>query len=280
MKTFAIFTANTVARLGFLSGLLLLGGQHQARAFSIWTDAATPEFPSFNDSNPTEAGLKFRSSINGFVTGIRFYKGPANSGPHEGHLWAVDGTLIASVSFTAETGSGWQQQALAAPFHINSNTTYIVSYHAPNGEYAADTNFFAGSGVDSPPLRALADGEDGPNGVYAYGASGTFPNQTFFSANYWVDVVVAAESGLPDNLLTDGSGCFFDSDPSTPVQDFRLLFIQDPQHPPCARIPSSNPGQFRYNVLFTGTPGAQVTFNLTIPYPFVTHGANPIQAYD
>ena len=38
------------------------------------------------------------------------------------------------------------------------------------------------------PLTALRDGTDGGNGVYRYGASG-FPNSTFRSSNYWVDVV-------------------------------------------------------------------------------------------
>jgi hypothetical protein len=38
-------------------------------------------------------------------------------------------------------------------------------------------------------LHALADGVDGPNGVYAYGSTSSFPNQTWNASNYWVDVV-------------------------------------------------------------------------------------------
>jgi hypothetical protein len=56
------------------------------------------------------------------------------------------------------------------------------------GRYGADGGYFSASGVDTPPLRALADGEDGPNGLYLYGAGG-FPTQTFNATNYWVDVV-------------------------------------------------------------------------------------------
>lgn len=33
-------------------------------------------------------------------------------------------------------------------------------------------------------------------------------------------------------------------------------------------------------MFYTGSPGQQVTFNITLPYPFVTQGANPIHAYD
>ncbi len=64
----------------------------------------------------------------------------------------------------------------------------MVSYLAPSGFYSADNGFFAGTGVTNGPLRALQDGENGGNGVYLYG-SGGFPNQTYQSSNYWVDVV-------------------------------------------------------------------------------------------
>jgi hypothetical protein len=64
----------------------------------------------------------------------------------------------------------------------------VASYHTNVGYYSADLAYFATSGVANPPLRALANGENGGNGVYRYGASG-FPNQTYNASNYWVDVV-------------------------------------------------------------------------------------------
>lgn len=85
---------------------------------------------------------------------------------------------------------------------------------------------------------------------------------------------------LPPSLVTDSGRCLFDRDPATPVQDFRLIFTQDPQNWPCYRLTASNPGQFMYNVLYTGAPGESASFEVTIPYPFVTQGANPVQAYD
>ncbi len=133
--------------------------------------------------------MRFQADQDGFIKALRFYKGPANTGIHVGSLWQADGTLLAGVTFQNETASGWQEQALASPVPVVANTSYIVSYHAPNGGYAQDTAFFASAGFDAPPLRALADGEDGPNGVYAYGASSQFPGFTYLSANYWVDVV-------------------------------------------------------------------------------------------
>lgn len=154
---------------------------------SIWSNSITPGTADDPDSKPVEVGLKFRSDVAGSVTGVRFYKGSANTGTHVGHLWSSDGTLLASVTFTGETSSGWQQASFANPVQIQANTTYIVSYYAPAGRYASDTGYFH-SGVDAGPLHALADGVNGANGVYAYGQN-VFPSLGFNASNYWVDPV-------------------------------------------------------------------------------------------
>ncbi|MGN9906616.1 DUF4082 domain-containing protein [Phytohabitans sp. LJ34] len=156
---------------------------------SIWPATATPASPSDPDTDPVELGTKFRSDVDGAVTGVRFYKGMGNTGTHVGHLWTSSGTLLATVTFTAETASGWQQATFAAPVSITANTTYVVSYYAPNGRYAGDVNYFANTGVDNAPLHALRDGVDGANGLYRYGTGGGFPTNSWQSANYWVDVV-------------------------------------------------------------------------------------------
>jgi methionine-rich copper-binding protein CopC len=157
---------------------------------SIWNDASVPSLASASDPGSIEVGVKFRTDTDaGAITGIRFYKGAGNTGTHIGNLWTANGTLLASATFTTETASGWQEADFASPVAVTSNTTYIASYFAPNGGYAADANYFVGSGVDSSPLHALKNGIDGPNGVFRYGATSTFPNNTFGATNYWVDVV-------------------------------------------------------------------------------------------
>ncbi len=156
---------------------------------TIWTAGQTPANPAENDTAAVEVGVKFRSDSSGFVTGVRFYKGSGNSGTHIGNLWSAAGTNLGTVTFTGESGSGWQQASFASPVAISANTTYVVSYYAPNGRYAADANAFATQGVDNAPLHALANGVDGANGVYRYGAGGVFPTNTYQSTNYWVDVV-------------------------------------------------------------------------------------------
>ena len=72
---------------------------------------------------------------------------------------------------------------------ISANTTYVASYYAPQGHYAADSGYFATAGVDTAPLHVLSNSAAGGNGVYAYGTGGTFPTGSYQSTNYWVDVV-------------------------------------------------------------------------------------------
>ncbi|MGB8384791.1 MAG: DUF4082 domain-containing protein, partial [Dermatophilaceae bacterium] len=156
---------------------------------SIWAAAATPNNPAEADTAAVEVGTKFRSDSNGFVTGVRFYKGSGNTGTHVGHLWTTARTKLGTVTFSGESAGGWQQASFASPVAITANTTYIVSYYAPVGRYAADAGSFATQGVDNAPLHALANGVDGANGVYRYGTGGGFPANTYQSSNYWVDVV-------------------------------------------------------------------------------------------
>ncbi len=164
--------------------------QQTSAVYSLWDDSFVPAIISDSDTNAVELGVKFESNVDGFITSLRFYKAAANTGTHVGNLWTANGTLLASVTFTNETGSGWQEMSLSTPVAINANTTYVASYHTNVGRYSANGAYFSGSGLDKPPLRALVDGESGGNGVYRYGAGG-FPNQTWNASNYWVDVVFA-----------------------------------------------------------------------------------------
>jgi Domain of unknown function (DUF4082)/Bacterial Ig-like domain/Calx-beta domain/Bacterial Ig domain/Purple acid Phosphatase, N-terminal domain len=163
---------------------------------SIWSPTQAPVVAAEADNQAVEIGTRFRSDSSGHITAIRFYKSVQNVGPHAGHLWTAGGQLLASVPFSSVTASGWQEATLPTPVAISANTSYIVSYHTGSGFYAGDDFYFASSGVDNGPLHALRDGQDGPNGVYRYGASG-FPTQTFNSENYWVDVVFVT-SVAPD----------------------------------------------------------------------------------
>jgi hypothetical protein len=162
-----------------------------------WGSSAVPTNPSISDSNAVELGVKFRVDVDGFITGVRFYKGADNTGTHIGNLWSSSGTLLASATFTGETVSGWQQVTFATPVAVTANTVYVASYFAPNGRYASDNNFFTSAGVDNGPVHLLRSGVSGSNGVYRYGSSSGFPSQSFLDTNYWVDVVFTTSTG-PD----------------------------------------------------------------------------------
>jgi Domain of unknown function (DUF4082)/Bacterial Ig domain/Bacterial Ig-like domain (group 3)/Calx-beta domain/Cadherin-like domain/Purple acid Phosphatase, N-terminal domain len=156
----------------------------------LWKPSSAPLVPSAADPNPVELGVKFTSDTDGFITGIRFYKGPANNSTHVGNLWTSTGSLLATAVFSGETATGWQQVAFSNPVAITANTMYVASYHTNVGGYAADASYFSTTGVDSPPLHAPASAVSGGNGLFGYGAT-QFPTQTFNATNYWVDVVFA-----------------------------------------------------------------------------------------
>jgi hypothetical protein len=161
--------------------------------WSIWSGTTVPQHTTSNDTAAVEVGVKFRTSAPGVIRGIRFYKGSGNTGTHVGHLWNTAGALLGTVTFSGETASGWQYAAFGTAVRLTPGTTYVVSYLAPVGHYAADTGFFNSSGVTNGPLTALATGIDGGNGVYLYGASGGYPANTFAGSNYWVDLVFKAD---------------------------------------------------------------------------------------
>ncbi|WP_091248482.1 DUF4082 domain-containing protein [Arthrobacter sp. ok909] len=156
---------------------------------SVFDPTALPSTVTAQDGSSVELGMKFRSDVAGTVTAVRFYKGPQNTGTHVGKLWTSGGQLLGSVTFTNESASGWQRATFSSPIAISANTTYVVSYLAPNGYYSADGAFFAGKSADRGILHGLADGTSGPNGVYLYGAGG-FPSNSWNATNYWVDVEV------------------------------------------------------------------------------------------
>jgi hypothetical protein len=150
---------------------------------SIWPDSTLPSVVDAKDTNSVNLGVKFTTNTSGYITGIRFYKGPLNTGTHVGSLWSSSGTLLGQVTFTVESAAGWQQANFSTPIAVTAGTTYVASYLAPDGEYAATTEGLS-SAVANSPLTALASG-----GVYTYGTTSAFPESTYNANNYWVDVV-------------------------------------------------------------------------------------------
>ena len=181
---------------------------------TIFASDSAPAATAAVRDNPLEVGVKFRSDEDGYITSLRFYKHSNNTGTHVGHLWSADGTLLAAATFVNETGSGWQQVDLANPIPVTKDTTYIASYHSPNGffefDHAGMTN-----GVARPPMRAPADAAAGGNGVYKWGSAG-FPDQTYGATNYWVDATfertIPPDTKGPTVTATAPAAAAFDVD--------------------------------------------------------------------
>ena len=176
------------------SASTLLAGA--AQAASLWGPETVPANVSANDTNAVELGVRFRAATGGTITAIRFYKASDNGGTHVGRLWTNAGELLATVTFTDETASGWQQAPLASPVAVSADTLYVASYHTPVGHYSFDGAYFAAADHVNGPLTAPASPAVGGNGVFAYGAGGVFPANSFNATNYWVDVVF--EDGGPN----------------------------------------------------------------------------------
>lgn len=154
---------------------------------SIWSDSTVPTTVEQDDPGSLEVGVRFRADTDGFVSGVRFYKGPRNTGTHTGTLWSSTGTQLATATFTAESSTGWQEVRFATRVPAVAGQTYVASYHTDAGYYSATGGGLAAAVVD-PPLTALANGTDGADGLYAYGPR-QFPANGGNGANYWVDVV-------------------------------------------------------------------------------------------
>lgn len=158
---------------------------------SAWNGKTTPATNGV--AQPAEWGVKFQVSQAGQIQGIRFYKGSGNTGLHSGHLWDSSGNMLAAVTFTNETATGWQT-AYFSPVTVQPNTTYIASYYSPNGGYSDTLNYFTSS-YTSGYITFPSSASSGGNGVYIYSSSIAFPTQTNQAANYWVDILFAPQSG-------------------------------------------------------------------------------------
>ncbi len=188
---------------------------------SIWGSAVKPAEADSGDGSSVELGVKFTTESFGTITGVRFYKSAANTGSHIGALWTAGGEQLASATFTNESASGWQEVTFSTPVAVSPGTTYVASYFAPAGHYAASPWYFytppptGGNILNSPPLHAVAaNGEPAggkfasENGLYSYSSASTFPTSSFNGTNYWVDPVFspAAPPGQVTNVnATAGS---------------------------------------------------------------------------
>src|SRR5690606_12875629 len=159
---------------------------------SLLDTTSVPLIADTGDDAAVSLGLRFRSAVDGFVTGLRYYRSAANTGTHTGSRWRADGARLASARF-ADGDPGWQPVELDSAVEIKAGTEYVVSYFAPNGHYAAAGGYFD-QPVVNPPLEAVGSG-----GVFSYG-SDRFPAESWRNSNYYVDVVFRTDDTSPPSV--------------------------------------------------------------------------------
>lgn len=137
--------------------------------------------------NGVELGMKFQTSRELAVTGIRVYR--IDLGTVTGSLWDADGTRLATGRFASTDTPGWQDLAFSRPVTISPGRTYLASYYSPATRYAFHYDYFANE-LTRGPITALRAVDDDPNGVYCYDVgSCRFPTRSFRNSSYWVTPV-------------------------------------------------------------------------------------------
>jgi fibronectin type 3 domain-containing protein/lysophospholipase L1-like esterase len=172
---------------------------------SIWSQDDTPTTSQVSDTGAAEVGVKFRVEKDGFITAVRFYKGPDNAGPHEARLWrafsendssqwqpfwtTMSAELLANGTMSNETPSGWQEVVFETPVPVQANALYFATYYAPFGRYAADAGYFRDQEIVHSPVRLPSQGSIHGNGFIHANGPGLPAPAPQSDTNYWVDVV-------------------------------------------------------------------------------------------
>ncbi len=221
---------------------------------SLFTDGTVPSLLQISDNAMLTLGVRFSSTANGSVSGIRFYKSAGNTGVHTGGLWTTGGTQLATATFTNETTAGWQTVTFGTPVNITAGTEYIASYRTPLGTYSASPGVFSGSGITNGPLVAGANA-----GSYVY--ADAFPSSRS-STSYLVDVVFTR---APDPIavvsLTPAAGAL-DVDPGTAISA-RLSTAVKPGY----SLTASNAGAAITGATALSSDGTTITFTPTQSLP-------------
>lgn len=151
-----------------------------------------PSIANASDDVAYELGMKFQSAQAGQINAIRYWKAASETGTHIGRIWAsTDGSVLASVTFSNETASGWQQQALSTPLNIQANTTYVVSVNT--NSFFAISYYVLASSIVNGDLSSVADGNNG-----VFGSPSSLPTNSYRNSNYFRDIVFVP--GVPPTI--------------------------------------------------------------------------------
>lgn len=173
---------------------------------TLWT-SYTPETTNATDAQQYGLGTTFYSVASGWSLGAKWrFPDTLPSGSVTAKLWRVDGddgllasgTELASATFSSPVAGVANEVRWSSPVVLAANTPYVVSIKTPD-RYVVSGGYFGSTTVTSGDLRAPQNGSD-PIGVGTLHngklndlTGHQFPNATFNSANYWVDVIFTTD---------------------------------------------------------------------------------------
>ncbi|MCT9002634.1 DUF4082 domain-containing protein [Microbacterium memoriense] len=186
LRRIAVGAIAAAAIAGLLTTTPFLA-QPSASAASGFSQTTKPRVAVDPDRESVELGVRFSVKRSGTIVGIEYYDTRANRGPHIGSLWGPNGSKLATVRLPEAKKSGWVTATFSSPVRVTAGATYVASYTAPHGGYAADERYF-----DKTVTRGDIVFPRGA-GVYAY-ATGGFPTSNYRNSNYYVDVRFRADA--------------------------------------------------------------------------------------
>jgi hypothetical protein len=155
----------------------------------IWPPDSSIGAEVGDPTRPVELGLKFSATEDGRISAIWFYKTANNTGTHIGNLWDSSGRNLASVTFSGETATGWQEMLFPHHIPIYAGVTYIISYFVPAGYYVRNAWALSSNGVESGYIIVPQSVAGNYNGVYLYSPTSIYPSAGSSSgSNYWLDI--------------------------------------------------------------------------------------------
>jgi hypothetical protein len=163
--------------------------------YSIFTSDGP--FTSSAD-DPVNLGHQFSVASQGWVIGLRYFRGAVDVNPDELRLWQADsasaGTSLASVVPPVASTLGWQTVPLVPAVELTPGQIYKTVGHFPD-HYVATPGFWTSgdgaAGITNGILTAQNnDAALGGQGTFKYGAGNQYPDGTFNGGGYWVDVLV------------------------------------------------------------------------------------------
>ncbi|MFL6464619.1 MAG: DUF4082 domain-containing protein, partial [Bryobacteraceae bacterium] len=149
----------------------------QSGAYSLLANVRSPIKTAGGEgfaNAPFEVDTKFKSSTNGYILGVRFYRMTADTSTDQvGTLYSDSGAVLATANFQV-SGTGWQTVYFSSPVAITAGVYYRAALHSSVGT-VFQNGFFRNAMVTNGALSTAAT-FTGSNGTCD--SSDAFPRTT------------------------------------------------------------------------------------------------------